>query len=139
MKLHMVRRRAEIRGKRSFSSRLAAVPALFLLTCGLAFGASLPTGTPEQSGLSHERLERINVVMKEHIAKGTLNGASGLVVRNGKVVFKETWGEYKPDSIVRMYSMTKAVTGVAAMMLYEEGKFSLTDPVSKYLPEFTKM
>jgi len=45
----------------------------------------------------------------------------------------------KPDSIVRMYSMTKAITGVAAMMLYEEGRFALTDPVSKYLPEFTKM
>ena len=45
----------------------------------------------------------------------------------------------KPDSIVRMYSMTKGVTGVAAMILYEEGKFSLTDPLSKYLPEFANM
>src|SRR5260370_24339800 len=45
----------------------------------------------------------------------------------------------KPDSIVRMYSMTKAVTGVAAMMLYEEGRFSLTDSVSKYMPEFASM
>jgi Beta-lactamase len=48
-------------------------------------------------------------------------------------------GEMKPDSIVRMYSMTKAVTGVAAMMLYEEGRFSLNDSVSMYLPEFAKM
>ena len=55
------------------------------------------------------------------------------------MVFKETWGEYKPDTIVRMYSMTKAVTGVAAMILYEEGRFNLNDPVSKYLPEFAKM
>jgi CubicO group peptidase (beta-lactamase class C family) len=112
---------------------------LFALACGLVFGASLPTGTPEQSGLSHERLDHINTVMKDHIAKGTLNGASGLIVRNGKVVFKETWGEYKPDTIVRMYSMTKAVTGVAAMILYEEGKFNLNDPLSKYLPEFKNM
>ena len=77
--------------------------------------------------------------MKEHIAAGRLNGASGLIARNGKVVFRETWGEYKPDTIVRMYSMTKAITGVAAMILYEEGKFSLADPISKYLPEFTHM
>jgi CubicO group peptidase (beta-lactamase class C family) len=77
--------------------------------------------------------------MQEHITAGRLNGASGLIARNGKVIFRETWGTYKPDTIVRMYSMTKAITGVAAMILYEEGKFSLTDPVSKYLPEFTKM
>jgi CubicO group peptidase (beta-lactamase class C family) len=77
--------------------------------------------------------------MREHIERGTLNGASGLIARNGKVVFKETWGEYKPDTIVRMYSMTKAVTGVAAMILYEEGRFNLNDPLSKYLPEFAKM
>ncbi len=111
----------------------------FALSCGLIFGGGLPTGAPEQAGLSHDRLDRINTVMREHIAKGTLNGASGLIARNGKVVFKETWGEYKPDTIVRMYSMTKAVTGVAAMILYEEGRFNLNDPLSKYLPEFAKM
>jgi len=106
---------------------------------GLLSGASLPSGPPEQAGFSGERLSRINTVMQEQINGGSLNGASGLIIRNGKVVFRGTWGEYKPDTIVRMYSMTKAVTGVAAMMLSEEGKFSLTDPVSKYLPEFTKM
>ena len=111
----------------------------FSLTWALVFGAGLPTAAPEQAGLSHERLDRINGIMREHIAQGRLNGASGLIARNGKVVFKETWGEYKPDTIVRMYSMTKAVTGVAAMMLYEEGRFNLNDPVSKYLPEFAKM
>src|ERR1039458_5595180 len=93
----------------------------------------------QSAGFSSDRLSRINIVMKEHITTGRLNGASGLIARNGKVVFRETWGAYKPDTIVRMYSMTKAITGVAAMILYEEGKFSLTDPVSKYLPEFTKM
>jgi CubicO group peptidase (beta-lactamase class C family) len=77
--------------------------------------------------------------MQEHIAAGRLHGASGLIARNGKVVFRGTWGDYKPDTIVRMYSMTKAITGVAAMILYEEGKFSLSDPLSKYLPEFSKM
>src|ERR1035438_2375427 len=77
--------------------------------------------------------------MREHVAAGDMAGASGLFSRNGKKVFRENWGEMKADSIVRMYSMTKAVTGVAAMILYEEGKFSLTDPVSKYMPEFSDM
>ncbi|MEO8662614.1 MAG: serine hydrolase domain-containing protein [Bryobacteraceae bacterium] len=115
---------------------------ILLVLCmavSLAGGASLPTGAPEQAGFSPERLERINTVMREHIDTGRLNGASGLIARNGKIIFRGTWGEYKTDTIVRMYSMTKAITGVAAMMLYEEGKFTLTDPVSKYLPEFTKM
>ena len=109
------------------------------LCVSLVFAGALPTASPEQAGLSRDRLNRINSVMREHVEAGHLTGASGLLVRNGKVVFRETWGDYKPDTIVRMYSMTKAVTGVAAMMLYEEGRFSLTEPLSKYLPEFSKM
>ena len=112
---------------------------VFWLVVSFVSAANLPTGAPEQAGFSKDRLNRINTVMQEHVAAGRLAGASGLLARNGKVVFRETWGEMKPDSIVRMFSMTKAVTGVAAMMLYEEGKFSLTDPVSKYVPEFAKM
>jgi len=111
----------------------------FSLFASWVNAANLPTAAPEQAGFAADRLDRINAVMQEHITAGRLNGASGLIARNGKVIFRQTWGEYKPDTIVRMYSMTKAITGVAAMMLYEEGKFSLTDPVSKYLPEFTKM
>ncbi|HKX00219.1 MAG TPA: serine hydrolase domain-containing protein [Bryobacteraceae bacterium] len=111
----------------------------FSLLASLVSAANLPTAAPDQAGFSVDRLNRINTVMQEHIAAGRLNGASGLIARNGKVVFRQTWGEYKPDTIVRMYSMTKAITGVAAMMLYEEGKFALSDPVSKYLPEFTRM
>src|SRR3984893_7965606 len=110
-----------------------------VLTFSFVFAGSLPTAAPEQNGLSAERLNRINTVMKDHVDSHRLNGASGLIARNGKVVFRETWGEIKADTIVRMYSMTKAVTGVAAMMLYEEGRFSLNDPLSKYLPEFSNM
>src|ERR1700722_5757214 len=113
--------------------------ALSLLALSFCVSASLPSGAPEQNGMSAERLNRINAVMNKHVEEGDLAGASGLISRNGKVVFRATWGDYKPDTIVRMYSMTKGVTGVAAMILYEEGKFSLTDPISKYLPEFTKM
>jgi len=112
---------------------------VFTLTLSLVFAGALPTAAPEQNGLSGERLNRINTVMRGHVEAGRLAGASGLIARNGKVVFHETWGEMKPDTIVRMYSMTKAVTGVAAMMLYEEGRFSLNEPVSKYIPEFAKM
>jgi CubicO group peptidase (beta-lactamase class C family) len=112
--------------------------AIFLSIC-LAYGAGLPTAAPEREGFSPERLNKINVAMREHVAAGRLAGAAGLVARNGKIVFRENWGEMKPDTIVRMYSMTKGVTGVAAMILYEEGKFAMTDPLSKYLPEFTSM
>ena len=111
----------------------------FTISLSLVFGGSLPTGTPEQAGLSSDRLNRINAIMREHVEAGRLAAVSGLIARHGKVVFRKTWGEMKPDSIVRMYSMTKAITGVAAMILYEEGRFALTDPVSKYLPEFSKM
>jgi CubicO group peptidase (beta-lactamase class C family) len=109
------------------------------LAAGLLIGAELPVAAPEQSGFSPERLQRINALMQEHVAAGDMAGASGLIARGGKIVFRENWGEMKPDSIVRMYSMTKAVTGVAAMILYEEGKFSLADPISKYMPEFSHM
>jgi CubicO group peptidase (beta-lactamase class C family) len=111
----------------------------FVFSACLAAGAGLPTSSPAEQGFSPERLSKINVVMRQHIDAGHVAGASGLLVRNGKVVFRENWGEMKPDSIVRMYSMTKGVTGVAAMILYEEGKFAMTDPVSKYLPEFSHM
>lgn len=107
-----------------------------LLPLSLALGASLPVATPDQNGMSTERLNRINTVMKQHVAAGEVAGASGLILKNGKVVFRGIWGEYKPDTIVRMYSMTKAITGVAAMTLYDQGLFSLNDPLSKYLPEF---
>ena len=110
-----------------------------ILIGSLAWGGGLTTAPPEKAGFSKERLNRINVVMQDHVQAGRLAGASGLVARDGKIVFRGNWGDYKPDTIVRMYSMTKGVTGVAAMILCEEGKFALTDPISKYLPEFTKM
>jgi CubicO group peptidase (beta-lactamase class C family) len=110
-----------------------------LLPCCLVFAASLPVAAPGQNGFSAERLGKINTAMAKHISDGDLNGASGLIIRNGKVVYRGAWGEYKPDTIVRMYSMTKAVTGVAAMVLYEDGLYSMNDPLSKYLPEFTNM
>ena len=120
-------------------NRLVSTVAILSLSLSVAWGASLPIVAPKQAGFSSERLGEINSVMRQHVDAGDLAGASGLIVRNGKVVFREAWGEMKLDSIVRMYSMTKGVTGVAAMILFEQGLFSMGDPVSKYLPEFTTM
>lgn len=115
------------------------IVSTWILLFSLAYGAELTTAPPDKEGFSKERLNRINILMQERVKAGDLAGASGLIARDGKIVFRGYWGEMKPDSIVRMYSMTKGVTGVAAMILYEEGKFALTDPLSKYLPEFAHM
>ena len=108
----------------AFCDRFALMRILLVLclVASLVGGASLPTAAPEQAGFSRDRLNQINTVMQEHITAGRLNGASGLIARNGKVIFRETWGTYKPDTIVRMYSMTKAITGVAAMILYRSSR-----------------
>src|ERR1017187_26758 len=110
-----------------------------VLVCAAGAAAQLTTAAPQSAGFSAERLPRIHTVMKDDVAQGIWAGASGLIARNGKIVFREAWGEIKLDTIVRMYSMTKGATGVAAMILYDEGKFSLADPLSQYLPEFKNM
>lgn len=107
----------------------------------------LKTVAPEQVGLSAERLARIDRAMEGHVDDGHFSGAIGMVVRRGKIGYFKTWGDMDKesgtkmpeDAIFRMYSMTKAVTGVAAMILYEHGHFALTDPISNYLPEFKTM
>ena len=107
-------------------------------------GNGLKPAPPSEAGLSKERLDRIGQVMQQHVANNKIAGAIGLIARRGKIGYFESWGmmdkeggkPMRKDAIFRIYSMTKAVTGVAVMMLYEEGKFSINDPVSKYLPEF---
>jgi CubicO group peptidase (beta-lactamase class C family) len=107
----------------------------------------LPQVSPEQVGLSPERLNRIRPAMEKDVAQGQMAGGIGLIARRGKIAYFETWGmadreaakPMRKDSIFRMYSMTKAVTGVAVMTLYEEGRLSLRDPVAKFLPEFKDM
>ncbi len=102
---------------------------------------------PESVGLSTGRLANIRAVMSKHVAENRIPGASGLIARNGKIAYQETFGmadveagkPMKMDTIHRIYSMTKPITSVALMMLYEEGRFQLNDPVAKYLPEFAKM
>ena len=103
-----------------------------------------PRAKPEDVGVSSERLQRIDEVMKRHIDEHHIAGAVTLVARKGKVVHFAAHGladaeAGKPmttDALFRMASSTKPVTGVAVMMLVEEGKIRLADPVSKYIPDF---
>jgi CubicO group peptidase (beta-lactamase class C family) len=102
--------------------------------------------TPEVAGFSAERLKRIDVNMKSWVDKGWMNGAAALIIRNGKIVYYKSFGYNDADTktllakdgIFRIASQTKAITSVAVMMLYEEGKFLLDDAVSKYIPAFEK-
>ncbi|MEH6910458.1 MAG: serine hydrolase domain-containing protein [Oceanicoccus sp.] len=104
---------------------------------------SLSSVAPENVGLSSERLERLSSSMQALIDSGQLAGMTTMIARDGKVAHFDTYGyqdiatktPMTEDSIFRIYSMTKPITGVALMMLYEEGKFRLSDPVSKYIPE----
>jgi CubicO group peptidase (beta-lactamase class C family) len=126
-------------------------PGLFVLLClltALGSGAQgLPSAAPESVGMSAQRLSRIGDAFRKEIDQGKLPGAVFLVARKGKLVYSEAIGFQdkdggKPiakDSIFRIYSMTKPIVSVAAMMLLEEGKIQLTDPVSKFLPAMKGM
>ena len=102
---------------------------------------------PEEVGISTERLERIRPVMKGYVDDEQLPGFLTVVARRGKIVHFETIGmrdvenskPVEPDTIFRIYSMSKPITSVAVMMLYEEGRFQLTTPVSRFIPEFKNM
>lgn len=102
------------------------------------------TAAPEEVGFSASRLSRIGTWMQGYIDQNKLAGTIAMVARCGKVTYLERFGMMdleaaKPmqfDTIFRFYSMTKPITSVALMMLYEEGRFQLSDPVSKFIPEF---
>ena len=110
-------------------------------------GAGLPTTRPEQVGMSTERLARIRIAMKRYVDKGLVPGVVTLVARRGRVVNFDAIGYRDVESkapmttntIFRIASMTKPIASVALMMLYEEGHFLLSDPISKFLPEFANM
>ena len=127
--------------------RVVCTMLIVSVLCLDAFAQYLPTASPKSKGFSQERLDRITNVMNQHVADGDFTGATGLIVRDDKVVYFETYGEQdgeagipmQEDTIFRIYSMSKAITGVAVMMLHEEGRFFLNDPVSDYLPEYKNM
>jgi len=103
----------------------------------------LPHATPEDVGLSTAGLARLGSVMQGEVERGRVPGAVALVARRGRLAYFESYGRRDPangapmakDSIFRIYSMTKPIVSVAAMMLWEEGRFLLSDPIEKYLPE----
>jgi CubicO group peptidase (beta-lactamase class C family) len=129
-------------------------PALVLVATLVALASAtavlaqeLPRARPEQVGLSSERLTRVDEVFTAYAAEGRLAGAVGMVIRHGKVAWVDSWGmrdvaardPMEADDIFRIYSMSKPVTSVAVMMLYEEGRFFLDDPVGRYLPELANL
>jgi CubicO group peptidase (beta-lactamase class C family) len=105
----------------------------------------LPRAAPEEIGFSSSRLERLSAVLRDEIGRRRLPGAVALIARRGKLGFFESFGHrdavsgtpMTTDSIFRIYSMTKPITSAAAMMLWEEGRFLLGDPIARYLPEFS--
>jgi CubicO group peptidase (beta-lactamase class C family) len=105
---------------------------------------TLTSGKPGENGISTDRLVRIDQTLNEYVAKGYIPGAVALIVRNGKIVYEKSFGysdietktQLQNNNIFRIASQSKAITSLAVMMLWEEGKFLLDEPVSKYIPEF---
>ncbi len=124
------------------TSMFALICTLLLLSTSLAQEA--PIAKPETVGLSSERLQRIAAAVQRDVDDKRIAGAVTLVSRRGQVVWfraqgmmdREAAKPMRTDAIFRICSMSKPITSVAVMMLYEEGRFLLEDPVSKYLPEF---
>ena len=104
----------------------------------------LPTARPHQVGLSEAGLDRLSAALESRVAAGHIPGAVALIARRDRVAFCRAFGRRDPaaaapmdvDAIFRIYSMTKPIVSLAAMMLWEEGRFLLSDPVAKFLPEF---
>jgi CubicO group peptidase (beta-lactamase class C family) len=105
---------------------------------------TLEEALPSTAGVSAERLTRIDNLIQQGVDSGWIAGATALIARNGRIVYNKAFGvkdlesksQMQKDDIFRIASQTKAITSIAAMMLFEEGKFLLDDPISKYIPEF---
>ena len=116
-----------------------------LVACNVTAQKIEQSANVATSGFSEERLKKIDNQMNEWVKKGWVNGTVGLIIRNGKIVYYKSAGyndmeaklAMKKDDIFRIASQTKAITSVAVMMLYEEGKFLLDDPISAYIPAFS--
>ena len=122
------------------------IPALAIVLI-LPLSAATPTAKPEEVGLSSERLERITELVQRHLDTKSFSGAVTLVARNGRIGHFKAHGlmdveskqPMQKDAIFRIMSMTKPVVGVSILMLIEEGKVRLTDPVAKWIPELEDM
>lgn len=131
----------------------AALPAAMVMAATLlahapaALAQALPTARPEEVGMSSERLRKISDWMRAEVEQKRIPGAVLMVARNGKLVYSDTVGQRGPgnapalrnDDIFRIYSMTKPIVSVAAMMLVEDGKLLLEAPVARYIPAFANV
>ena len=125
---------------------------MLTIVCGVVFSSlaladNLSYSSAESVGMSSPALSRINPLLQQYVDSGEIVGVVSMVARRGEIVHFENYGTLnmetgapiEKDSLFRIYSMSKPITTVAAMMLYEEGKFQLNDPVSKFLPEFAEL
>jgi CubicO group peptidase (beta-lactamase class C family) len=118
--------------------------SVFAQTKSGQYSPPLSVASPSEVGMSEERLSIIDDMIQESISSNEIPGAVALVARRGKIVYYKAFGmadntsnrSLKKDDIFRIASQTKAITSTAVMMLWEEGKFRLDDPISKYIPEF---
>jgi len=128
---------------------MAAPAVVMVAVLGLAHASpsmaeDRPAASPEEVGLSAGQLETLDTVMHRYVDEGAVGGVVTLVARRGKIAHfdaygwadRETQQPMQQDTVVRMFSMTKPIASVALLMLYEEGKFQLTDPLEKHIPEF---
>ena len=135
-------------GGRSWEGFAVSLCVVFAFSSAtVAWATALPSAPPEHVGLSVERLARIGTALTAAIQRGQFPGAVALVARKGRIAYFESFGlldkssgaPMPKEAIFRIYSMTKPITSVAAMMLVEEGRLVLTDPVSKFLPPLAKL
>ena len=127
--------------------QIALAILLLLLTGGTAAAQPLPASSPESQGFSSERLGRLHEMLERHVKEDKHAGIISLVARNGRLVDWQGYGlrdrerklPMEKDTIVRMYSMSKVISSVAVMVLVEENRLKLSDPVGKYLPKLEKM
>jgi CubicO group peptidase (beta-lactamase class C family) len=127
--------------------RVLLLPLLALCLAAASRSEPLPRSRPEAVGMSAERLQRIPQAMQDFVERGKVAGVVTLIARRGKVVAQECVGyadtqagkPMRPDTLFRIASMTKPVTSVAAMILVEDGKLLLSDPISRHLPAFREM
>ncbi len=130
------------RFRKNYIQRLMVL-GITLAIVSLSVAVEIPFAHPEDVGISTARLDKINPAVQKLVEDNKIAGAITIIARQGKIVYFKAFGlrdiaAQKPmtkDTIVRIYSMSKPITSVAVMMLYEQGKFKLDDPVSQYLPE----
>src|SRR5436190_14776387 len=125
----------------------ATAPSSLRAQTRVATLAALPTATPESAGFAPGALDKMDAGMQDLVDKKHLSGIVTLVARHGKVVQHKAYGvqsletgaPMKTDTIARIYSMTKPITGVAMRMLYEGGKWKPSDPIAKYITEIANL